>query len=215
MRFSAFALRFLGLGCLALLAQACEGPQYRPDMSGQTNQFDEWAPIETAQLTGNVAEVLSGLPLKDAKRTLRNNGTVQHDIVTITDRGWATAERIASPGGYFDIPAFVRLGSREAFEDWLRQRFPRAKNIEIIDIIPVTHPRTATRGHVGTVVVTNPDDRSFRCALSYSGYGGPRLSETSTDIFRLEELKSTLRVRLCTTNASAALLNRRLQRVAF
>jgi hypothetical protein len=51
--------------------------------------------------------------------------------------------------------------------------------------------------------------------LAYAGYGGPKLSETSTDIFRIEEFKSTLRIRFCTVGGTATSLNQRMQRVLF
>ena len=91
----------------------------------------------------------------------------------------------------------------------------KAKQVEFADVIPVTHPITATRGYVATVMVTDQQDRKFRCAMAYAGYGGPRLSVSSTDIFRMEELKSTLQIMLCTTNASTAWLHQRMQRVMF
>lgn len=212
------SLALLGRFCAALilvvLTAACEGPNWGKDTAGGTIRYDEWTPIEPSQLTANLAEVLSGLPLKDPKRTLRNN-SVQHDVVTITDRGWANAQRIIVPNSYFDIQSFSRLGSRERFETWARERFPQAKDVEFLDVIPVTHPRTTTRGFAATVVVTNQQDRKFRCSLAHSGYGGAKLSESSSDIYRLEELKSILQIRLCATNASAASLNQRMQRVAF
>jgi hypothetical protein len=198
----------------AVLVTACEGPNWGKDMSGGTFRRDDWTPIEPSQLAGNLGEVFSGMPLTDAKRALRNN-RVQDDRVTITDRGWASAERIVAPRSYFDIQAFTRLGSREQFETWLRERFPQAKEVEVIDIIPVTHPTIATRGFAGTVMVTNQQDRKFRCALAHAGYGGPKLSETSTDIFRIEEFKSTLQIRFCTVGGTAASLNQRMQRVSF
>jgi hypothetical protein len=110
---------------------------------------------------------------------------------------------------------FEALGSRQSFEEWTRAQFPQAKSVQITEVIPVTNPRQATRGHVATVMVTNQQDRSYRCALSRSGYGGPRLSETSTDLFNQGELRSYLTVRLCAASATAASLNERLQRVAF
>lgn len=196
------------------LVSACEGPNWGKDTSGGTFRRDDWVPIEPSQLTGNLAEVFAGMPLKDAKRAIRNN-SVQDDRVTISDRGWATAERIIAANSYFDAQPFSRLGSREHFETWVRARFPQAKEVEFVDVIPVTHPRTTTRGYAATVMVTNQQDRKFRCALAYSGYGGPKLSETSTDIFRLEELKSILQIRFCTVGGTAASLNQRMQRVAF
>ena len=214
MRSIALLGRFCTVVAMALFAAACEGPHWGRDDSGAAIRLDDWTPIEPTRLTANLAEVLSGLPLKDAKRTLRNS-SVQHEVVTITDRGWANAQRIIAPNSYFDIQSFSRLGSRERFETWARERFPQAKDVEFVDVIPVTHPRTATRGFTATVMVTNQQDRKFRCSLAYAGYGGPKLSESSTDIYRLEELKSILQIRLCTTNASAALLNQRMQRVAF
>ena len=206
--------RCLALACFALLATACEGPNWGKDTSGGTFRRDDWTPIEPSQLSGNLAEVFAGMPLTDAKRALRNN-RVQDDRVTITDRGWASAERIVAARSYFDIQAFSRLGSREYFDSWVRARFPQAKEVEFVDVIPVTHPSTTTRGYAATVMVTNQQDQKFRCALAFTGYGGPKLSETSTDIFRLEELKSILQIRFCTVGGTAASLNRRMQRVAF
>ncbi|MCA3364816.1 MAG: hypothetical protein INF79_04280 [Roseomonas sp.] len=198
----------------ALLVTACEGSNWGKDNAGALTQRDDWTPIEPSQLTGNLPEVLAGLPLRDAKRTLRNN-SVQHDNVTITGRGWATAQRIVAPNSYFAEHSFTGLNSRQYFENWVRGRFPQAKEVEFLDVIRVTHPSTATRGFVATVTVTNSEDRKSRCSLAYAGYGGPRLSETSTDIFRMEELKSILQIRLCQSGATAAALNERLQRVAF
>lgn len=215
MRSSPLFVRFTAAAVFALLVGACEGPGLRKDNSGQTNQFSDWAPIEPAQLAGNLTEVLSGLPLKDAQRSLRNNGTVIHDRVTITDRGWATIERINTRDGYFGIQSFNTLGSRSEFEAWVKARFPRAKEVEILEVIPVTHPRTAVRGFAATMTGTNQQDQKFRCSVGYAGYGEARLSPSSTDIFRLEDFKSTLQIVLCTTRASAGLLNDRLQRVAF
>lgn len=215
MRSSPLFVRFLAVAFLALLVSACEGPGFRKDVSGRTNQFSDWAPIEPAQLAGNLSEVLSGLPLKDAQRSLRNNGTVIHDRVTITDRGWATLERINTRNGYFGIQSFNQLGSRSEFDAWVKARFPQAKDVELVDVIPVTHPNSTTRGYAATVMVTNQQDRKFRCALAYVGYGGPKLSATSTDIFRLEELKSILQIRVCTVDGTAASLNQRMQRLAF
>ena len=206
--------RCLALACFALLATACEGPNWGKDTSGGTFRRDDWTPIEPSQLSGNLAEVFAGMPLTDAKRALRNN-RVQDDRVTITDRGWASAERIVAARSYFDIQAFSNLGSREYFDSWVRARFPQAKEVEFVDVIPVTHPSTTTRGYAATVMVTNLQDQKFRCALAYTGYGGPKLSETSTDIFRLEELKSILQIRFCTVGGTAASLNRRMQRVMF
>ena len=206
--------RCLALACFALLATACEGPNWGKDTSGGTFRRDDWTPIEPSQLSGNLAEVFAGMPLTDVKRAIRNN-SVQDDRVTITDRGWATAQRIIAPNSYFDIQPFSRLGSREEFESWVRGRFLQAKEVQFVDVIPVTHPSTTTRGYAATVMVTNQQDQKFRCALAYTGYGGPKLSETSTDIFRLEELKSILQIRFCTVGGTAASLNRRMQRVAF
>lgn len=154
------------------------------------------------------------MPLTDAKRAIRNN-SVQDDQVTITGRGWATAQRIIAPNSYFDVGPFSRLGSRGDFESWVRGRFPQAKGVDFVDVIPVTHPSTTTRGYAATVMVTNQQDQKFRCALAYTGYGGPKLSETSTDIFRLEELKSILQIRFCTVGGTATSLNQRMQRVLF
>ena len=214
MRSWSLMARCLALACFALLATACEGPNWGKDTSGGTFRRDDWTPIEPSQLSGNLAEVFAGMPLTDAKRALRNN-RVQDDRVTITDRGWASAERIVAARSYFDIQAFSRLGSREYFDSWVRARFPQAKEVEFVDVIPVTHPSTTTRGYAATVMVTNQQDQKFRCALAFTGYGGPKLSETSTDIFRLEELKSILQIRFCTVGGTAASLNRRMQRVSF
>ena len=214
MRSWSLMARCLALACFALLATACEGPNWGKDTSGGTFRRDDWTPIEPSQLSGNLAEVFAGMPLTDAKRAIRNN-SVQDDRVTITDRGWATAQRIIAPNSYFDIQPFSRLGSREEFEAWVRGRFLQAKEVQFVDVIPVTHPSTTTRGYAATVMVTNQQDQKFRCALAYTGYGGPKLSETSTDIFRLEELKSILQIRFCTVGGTAASLNRRMQRVAF
>ena len=198
----------------AVLVTACEGPGWQKDTAGGSIRLDDWTPIETAQLGGNLAVVFSDMPLRDAKRTMRDNAVV-HDVVVITDRGWANAQRMIAPYSYFGEHAFSQLRSREAFETWVRGRFPQAKEVEFIDIIPVTHPTIATRGFAGTVMVTNQQDRKFRCALAHAGYGGPKLSETSTDIFRIEEFKSTLQIRFCTVGGTAASLNRRMQRVLF
>ncbi|MCA3418404.1 MAG: hypothetical protein INF88_05835 [Roseomonas sp.] len=135
--------------------------------------------------------------------------------MTITDRGWANAQRSIAPYGHFGEHTFSQLRSREAFEAWVRGRFPQAKDIEFVDVIPVTHPTLATRGFAGTVMVTNQQDRKFRCALAHAGYGGPKLSATSTDIFRIEEFKSTLQIRFCTVGGTATSLNQRMQRVLF
>ena len=176
--------------------------------------MDDWTPIEVSQLSGNLPVVLAGLPLKDAKRTLRDNA-VQHDNVIITERGFANTQGIIAPNSYFGEQLFSQLRSREAFDAWVRARLPQAKQIELADVIPVTHPTITTRGFVATVMVTDQQDRKFRCAMTYTGYGGPRLSETSTDLFNQGELRSYLTVRLCAASATAASLNERLQRVAF
>ena len=214
MRSLALLARCVALACFTLLASACEGPNWQKDNAGGTIRLDDWTPIETSQLGGNLAQVFSGLPLKDAKQTMRNNAVV-HDVVTITDRGWANAQRMIAPYSYFGEQTFSQLRSREAFETWVRGRFPQAKEVEFIDIIPVTHPTIATRGFAGTVMVTNQQDQKFRCALAHAGYGGPRLSETSTDIFRIEEFTATLQIRFCTVGGTAASLNQRMQRVLF
>ena len=214
MRSLALLARCVALACFTLLASACEGPNWQKDNAGGTIRLDDWTPIETSQLGGNLAQVFSGLPLKDAKQTMRNNAVV-HDVVTITDRGWANAQRMIAPYSYFGEQTFSQLRSREAFETWVRGRFPQAKEVEFIDIIPVTHPTIATRGFAGTVMVTNQQDQKFRCALAHAGYGGPRLSETSTDIFRIEEFKATLQIQFCTVGGTAASLNQRMQRVLF
>jgi hypothetical protein len=214
MRSLASIARCLALACFALLATACEGPNWGKDTSGSITSLADWTDIDSSQLTAHLAEVLSGLPLRDAKRRLINN-TQQQDMVTITDRGWATTYRMISSNRYFSDRDFFLLGSRDAFESWVKERFPRARAIEFLDVIPVTHPHHATRGFAATILVTNEQDRKFRCAIANSGYGGPRFSETSTDIPRPADMNSTLRIMLCTTNASAASLHQRMQRVAF
>lgn len=214
MRSWSLMARVAALVFCGFLVSACEGPNWGKDTSGGTFHRDDWVPIEPSQLTGNLAEVFAGLPLTDAKRAIRSN-TIQDDRVTITDRGWASAERIIAPNTHFAVEGFSRLGSRANFETWVRARFPQAKEVEFVDIIPVTHPRTTTRGYAATVVVTNQQDRKFRCALANTGYGGPKFSEASTDIFRLEDLKSILQIRFCTVGGTAASLNQRMQRVAF
>lgn len=178
--------------------------------------MDELTPIETSQLTGNLQAVLSGLPLKDAKYTLQNNGTMRNEQVTIIDRGVARSQVMgAGRRGGFGNFTYSALGSRQSFEEYLRGQFPQAKNVEIVEVIPVTHPSRATRGHVATVIVANQQDRRYRCAFSRSGYGGPRLSETATDVFNQGDLRSYLVIRLCESSATAASLNQRLQQVAF
>ena len=214
MRYPSLLIRLLGVAVMASFIAACEGPNWQKDSAGGSIRLDDWTPIETSQLAGNLAAVFSGLPLTDAKRALRDNA-VEHDVVTITDRGWANAQRSIAPYGHFGEHTFSQLRSREAFEAWVRGRFPQAKDIEFVDVIPVTHPTLATRGFAGTVMVTNQQDRKFRCALAHAGYGGPRLSATSTDIFRIEEFKSTLQIRFCTVGGTATSLNQRMQRVAF
>lgn len=199
---------------IVMLTSACEGPNWARDDTGAAIQFDNWAPIENTQLQANLAAVLSGLPLKDAKRSLRNS-SVQHDVVIITDRGWANAQQVIAPNSYFNIQSFSRLGSREGFEAWVRERLPQARNIEFVDVIPVTHPRITTRGFTATLMVTSQQDIKVRCAIALAGYGSPRFAGGSGDIYRLEDLKSHLQIMLCTTNASAGLLNQRMQRVAF
>jgi len=97
----------------------------------------------------------------------------------------------------------------------VKARFPRAKEVEILEVIPVTHPRTAVRGFAATMTGTNQQDQKFRCSVGYAGYGEARLSPTSTDIFRLEELKSILKIMLCTVGGTATSLNQRMQRVLF
>jgi len=215
MRLSPVFMRCVAVAFLGLVVSGCEGPGIRKDNSGQTNQFTEWAPIEPAQLAGNLAEALSGLPLKDAQRSLRNNGTVIHDRVTITDRGWALVQRINTRDGYFGIQSFNTLGSRSEFETWVKGRFPQAKEIEILEVLPATHPRIAVRGFAATITGTNQQDQKFRCAVGYAGYGEAKASESSPDIFRLEDFKSTVQIVLCATRASATLMNSRLQRLAF
>jgi hypothetical protein len=216
MKSSVFVLRGLCILALAAFMTACEGQRTAQDISGTTIVLEDWTPMEVSQLRGNLTEVFAGLPLKDAKYSLRNNGQVRHEQVTITDRGVAISQvRDASRRGGMGNATFEALGSRQSFEEWTRAQFPQAKSVQITEVIPVTNPRQATRGHVATVMVTNQQDRSYRCALSRSGYGGPRLSETSTDLFNQGELRSYLTVRLCAASATAASLNERLQRVAF
>jgi len=209
--------RLFFLACIAIMASslaACEGPNWQRDNAGGLYRVDDYTPIDPTQLTANLPEVLAGLPLKDAKRALRDSA-VQHDNVIITDRGFANAQRVVAPYSYFGEHVFSQLRSRESFDAWVRGRLPQAKQIELADVIPVTHPSITTRGFVSTVMVTDQQDRKFRCAMTFAGYGGPRLSANVTDIFRLEELKSTLQIMLCTTNASAGWLHQRMQRVAF
>ena len=204
----------VGVAIMAGALTACEGPNWHRDNAGGSIRVYDWSPIDPSQLTANLAEALAGLPLKDAKRVLRDNA-VQHDNVIIMDRGFANAQRVIAPYSYFGEHVFSQLRSRDSFDAWVRGRLPQAKQVEFADVIPVTHPITATRGYVATVMVTDQQDRKFRCAMAYAGYGGPRLSVSSTDIFRMEELKSTLQIMLCTTNASAAWLHQRMQRVMF
>ena len=136
-------------------------------------------------------------------------------MVTITARGWAMTYRMVSPRGNFSARDFSRLGSKAVFETWVREALPQAKEVQFLDVIPATHPTTATRGFAATIMVTNQQDQKYRCSVANAGYGGPRLSETQTDLFRVEDLKSTARFMLCTTNASAAALHQRMQRLAF
>lgn len=216
MKSSKLIIRGLCMLALAGLVAACEGQRTAQTIDGTTIRLDDWTPMEVSQLRGNLPEVLSGLPLKDAKYSLRNNGQVRHEQVTITDRGVAVSQvRDASRRGGMGTFTFEALGSRQSFEEWVRTQFPQAKNVQITEVIPVTNPRQATRGHVATVMVTNQHDRSYHCALSRSGYGGARLSETSTDLFNQGELRSYLTIRLCAANATATSLNARLQAVAF
>lgn len=207
-------LRLFGIVMMGSSLVACEGSNWHRDNAGGSVRMDDWTPIEVSQLSGNLPEVLAGLPLKDAKRALRDNA-VEHDNVIITDRGFANTQRVIAPNSYFGEHLFTQLRSREAFDAWVRGRLPQAQQIELAEVIAVTHPSITTRGFVATVMVTDQADRKFRCAMTYTGYGGPRLSAGTTDIFRMEELKSTLQVMLCTTNASAISLNQRMQRVAF
>lgn len=81
--------RFLCVLVLAGFVAACEGQRTTQDMAGATISLDDWSPMEVSQMRGNLAEVLSGLPLRDAKFALRNNGVMQHEQVTITGRGVA------------------------------------------------------------------------------------------------------------------------------
>jgi hypothetical protein len=210
----ALLARFCAATMLVLLTAACEGPNSGRNTAGGITSLGDWTEIEPSQLTANLSEVLAGLPLKDAKRRLIDNQQ-QQEMVTITDRGWATTYRMISSNRYFADRDFFLLGSRDAFESWVKERFPRARAVEFLEVIPVTHPHSATRGFAATILVTNEQDRKFRCSIANSGYGGPRFSETSTDIPRPADMNSTLRIMLCTTNASAASLHRRMQRVAF
>lgn len=214
MRVWSLMVRVTALVFCAVLVTACEGPNWGRNTAGGLTSLGDWTEIEPPQLTGNLNEVLSGLPLKDAKRRLIDN-TQQQDMVTITDRGWATTYRMISSHRYFADRDFFLLGSRDAFETWVKERFARAKAVEFLDVIPVTHPSRATRGFAATILVTNEKDQKFRCSIANSGYGGQRFSETSTDIPRPADMNSTLRIMLCTTNASAVALHRRMQRVAF
>jgi hypothetical protein len=216
MKSSVFVLRSLCILALAAFVTACEGQRTGQDSTGTTFVLDDWRPMEVSQMRGNLAEVLSGLPLRDAKFALRNNGVMQHEQVTITGRGVAGSQVLgASRRGGFANTTYTALGSRERFEEYVRAQFSQAKSVQIIEVIPVTHPQQTTRGHVATVMVTNQQDRTYRCAVSRSGYGGARLSESTTDVFNQSELRSYLTVRLCESNTSAASLNQRLQRVAF
>jgi hypothetical protein len=214
MRSESLMMRVAALALGAFLITACEGPNWGRNTAGGITSRGDWTEIEPSQLSGNLAEVLSGLPLKDAKRRLIDNSQ-QQDSVTITNRGWANTFRMVSPRGNFSARDFARLGSQEVFETWVREALPQAKEIEFLDVIPVTHPTIATRGFAATVVVTNQQNQKYRCATANAGYGGPRLSESRTDLFRVEDLKSTARIVLCTTDASAASLHQRMQRVAF
>ena len=214
MRSWSLMARCTALALGAFLITACEGPNWGRNTAGGITSLGDWAEIEPSELTANLSQVLSGLPLKDAKRRVIDNSQ-QQDMVTITDRGWATSYRMISSNRYFSDRDFFLLGSRDAFEAWVRGRFPQARAIEFLDVIPVTHPQTATRGFAATILVTNEQDRKFRCSIANSGYGGQRFSETSTDIPRPADMNSTLRIMLCTTIASAASLHRRMQRVAF
>ncbi len=214
MRSWSFLARVTALVFCSVLVAACDGPNWGRNTAGGITSHSDWTEIEPSQLTANLSEVLAGLPLRDAKQRLINNAQ-QQDMVTITDRGWATTYRMISSNRYFSDRDFFLLGSRDAFETWVKERFPRAKAVEFLDVIPVTHPSSATRGFAATILVTNEQDRKFRCSIANSGYGGQRFSETSTDIPRPADMNSTLRIMLCTTNASAASLHRRMQRVAF
>jgi hypothetical protein len=216
MKSSVFVLRGLCILALAAFLTACEGQRTGQNIAGTTVVRDAWTPMETSQLAGNLTGVLSGLPLKDAKFALENNGVIRNEQVTITDRGIAYSQVLgASRRGGLGTVTYSALGSRESFDEHVRSQFPQAKNVEIVEVIPVTHPSRATRGHVATVMVTNQQDRRYRCAVSRSGYGGPRLSETATDVFNQGELRSYLRIRLCESSATAASLNQRLQAAAF
>ncbi len=216
MKSSVFVLRGVCLLALATFVTACEGQRTGTNLAGTTVVRDAWTPMETSQLAGNLTAILSGLPLKDAKFALENNGVIRNEQVTITDRGIAYSQVLGgSRRGGLGNATYSALGSRESFEEHVRRQFPQAKNVEIVEVIPVTHPSRATRGHVATVMVTNQQDRRYRCAVSRSGYGGPRLSETTTDVFNQSELRSYLRIRLCESSATAASLNQRLQAAAF
>jgi hypothetical protein len=210
----ALLVRFCAATMLVLLTAACEGPNWGRNTAGGITSRSDWTEIEPSQLTANLSEVLAGLPLKDARRRLIDKNQ-QQNMVTITARGWAMTYRMVSPRGNFSARDFSRLGSQEVFETWVREALPQAKEVQFLDVIPVTHPATATRGFAATIMVTNQQDQKYRCSVANAGYGGPRLSETRTDLFRVEDLKSTARFMLCTTNASAASLHQRMQRLAF
>ena len=87
-----FVLRGVCILALATFVTACEGQRTAQDISGTTIVLENWTPMEMSQLRGNLTEVFAGLPLKDAKYSLRNNGQVRNEQVTITDRGVAASQ---------------------------------------------------------------------------------------------------------------------------
>lgn len=118
MKSSVFVLRSLCILALATFVTACEGQRTAQDISGTTIMLEDWTPMEVSQLRGNLTEVFAGLPLKDAKYSLRNNGQVRHEQVTLTDRGVAVSQvRDASRRGGMGNATFEALGSRQSFEE--------------------------------------------------------------------------------------------------
>ena len=109
----------LGVAIMAGSLAACEGPNWQKDNAGGSVRIDDWTPIEVSQLSGNLPAVLAGLPLKDAKRALRDNA-VHHDNVIITERGFASTQGIIAPNSYFGEQLFSQLRSRDAFDAWAR-----------------------------------------------------------------------------------------------
>ncbi|MFM7690402.1 MAG: hypothetical protein ACKPAC_13250 [Alphaproteobacteria bacterium] len=118
MKSSNLIARGLCILALAAFVAACEGQRTAQNIAGTTIALDDWTPMEVSQLRGNFAEVFAGLPLKDAKYSLRNNGQVRHEQVTITDRGVAVSQvRDASRRGGMGTFTFEALGSRQSFEE--------------------------------------------------------------------------------------------------